>query len=82
MHKVWKKWMRWKMPYCKCHTFWMPSWLIVILLSLEQSFLFYIERKGLFIRNLATILHLKSKLFGKFQRFNAINGSIEMQKNS
>ena len=32
--------------------------------------------------NLDTILPLKSKLSGKFQRFNAIDGSIEMLKNN
>ena len=42
----------------------------------------YIERKLLLKRNLATILPLKFKLSGKFQRFNAINGSIQMLKNS
>ena len=44
--------------------------------------LFYIERKRLFMRTLATILPLKPKLSGKFQRFNAIDGSIKMMKNS
>ena len=35
------------------------------------------------MRNLATILPVKSKFSGKFQRFNAIeDGSIEMLKNS
>ena len=34
------------------------------------------------MRNLAIILPLKFKLSGKFQYFNAINGSIEMLKNS
>ena len=38
--------------------------------------------KWLLKRNLATILPLKSKLPGKFQRFNAIDGSIEILKNS
>ena len=42
----------------------------------------YIGRNWLFKINLTTILPLKSKLFGKSQRFNAINGSIEMLKNS
>ena len=46
------------------------------------AILFYIERKWLFMRNLATVLPLKSKLSGKFQRFNAIDGSIKMLKNS
>ena len=35
-----------------------------------------------FKRTLATILLLKSKLSGKCQRFNAIDESIEMLKNS
>ena len=34
------------------------------------------------MRNLATILPLKSKLYGKFKCFNAINGNIEMLQNS
>ena len=38
--------------------------------------------KSVFVRNLSTILPLKSKLCGKFQCFNAIDGSIEMLKNS
>ena len=33
-------------------------------------------------RTLATILPLKSKLPGNFQPFDAIDGSIEMPKNS
>ena len=35
--------------------------------------LLYIERKLLPMSNLTTILPLKSKLSGKFQRFNVIN---------
>ena len=42
--------------------------------------LFYIERKWLLMRNVAAILPLKSKLYGKFQRFNAINRSTKMLK--
>ena len=38
---------------------------------MRESNLFYIER------NLATILPFKSKLSGKFQRFNAIEGSYQ-----
>ena len=34
------------------------------------------------MRNLATVLPLASKLSGKFQRFNAIDGSTEMLKKS
>ena len=44
--------------------------------------LFYIEKRWLLMRNLATILPLKSKLCGKFQLFNALDGRIEMLKNS
>ena len=33
------------------------------------------------MRNLATIFPLKSKLSGKFQRFNAIDGSVAMLNN-
>ena len=44
--------------------------------------LFYIEKRWLLMRNLATILPLKSKLSEKFQLFNAIDGRIEMLKNS
>ena len=34
------------------------------------------------MRNLVTILPLKSKLSGKFQRFNVIDGNMEMMKNN
>ena len=44
--------------------------------------LFYIERKWLLMRILVTILPLKSKVSGKFQRFNAIDRSTKMLKNS
>ena len=44
--------------------------------------LFYIEWKWLLMRNLATILHLKSQLCGKFQCFKGTDGNIEMLKNS
>ena len=40
--------------------------------------LFYIERKLLFLRNLAAILPLKSNLTGKLERFNTIDGWIEI----
>ena len=43
-------------------------------------FLIVILFKWLFMRNLATILPLKSKLSGIFQRFNAMYGSIAMLK--
>ena len=44
--------------------------------------LFYVERKWLLMKNLDRILLLKSKLSGKHQRFNDIDGSIKMLKNS
>ena len=65
------------MPLCKWHTFWMAPCLICYFIVI----LFYIERKWLLMRNLATILPLKSKLSGKFQPFNAIVGSIAMIRN-
>ena len=40
----------------------------------------YNERKRLFMRTLASILPLKSKLSGKFQRFNTRDGSINDEK--
>ena len=42
--------------------------------------LLYIERKWLLMRNLVTILPLKSKLSGTFQRFNVVDRSIKMLK--
>ena len=58
----------------KCHTFWMTSWLICCF----NVIFFYIERKWLLMKNVATILPLK--LSEKFQRFNAIDESIKMLK--
>ena len=66
------------MPSCKWHTFWMASCLICYFIVI----LFYIERTWLPMRNLAIILPLKSELSGKFQRFNAIDESINLLKNS
>ena len=63
------------MPLCKWHTFWMALCLICYFIAI-----FYIERKWIFLRNLASILSLKSKLSGKFQRFNAIDGSSKCWK--
>ena len=63
------------MPLCKWHTFWMAPCFICLGFFV---ILFYIERKWLLMRNLATILPLMSKLPGKFQRFNAIDKTIEM----
>ena len=52
-------WQSWKMPLCKWYTFWMPPCLnsyFIVILS-------YIERKWLLMRNLATMLPLKSKSY-------------------
>ena len=57
-----------------------PHNYFVCFLFLFLVILFYIERKSLLMRNVAPILPLKSKLSGKFQRFNAIYRSIEMLK--
>ena len=48
----------------------MAQWLICCF----TVTLLYIEINLLIMRNLATILHLKSKLSGKRQRLNATNG--------
>ena len=66
------------MPLSKWHNFWMALCLICY----DIVILFYIDRKWFFMRNLATILPLKSKLPGKSHRFNALNGGINMLKNS
>ena len=66
------------MPLSKWHTFWMAPCLICYFIVI----LFYIERKRFFMRTLAAILPLKSKLLGKFQHFNDIDGSIKTMKNS
>ena len=54
----------------------MAPWLIFCFTVI----LLHIERKLLLKENLTAILPLKSELFGKFQRFNAIDGNIEMLK--
>ena len=54
----------------------MTPWLIFCFTVI----LLHIERKLLLKENLTAILPLKSELFGKFQRFNAIDGNIEMLK--
>ena len=66
------------MPSFKWHTFWMAPCLISYFIVIS----FCIERKRFLMRNLATILPLKPKLSGKFQRFNAIDGSIKLLKKS
>ena len=65
-----------KISLCKWHNFCMAPWLICLFVTL-----LYIERKWL-MRNFARVLPLRSKLSGKFQRFNAVNGSMEMLINS
>ena len=62
-----------KMSLCKWQMFWMATCLICYFIVI----LFYIERKWLLMRNLATILLFKSKLSANLQRFDAIDGSIE-----
>ena len=47
-----------------------------------MSYHFRLREIRLLMRNLAIILPLKFKLSGKFQCFNAIDGTIEMLKNS
>ena len=71
-------WMGWKMSLCKWHTFCMAPWLICCLFVT----LLYIRRKWFLMRNLATVLPLKSTLSVKFQHFSAVNGSTEMLLNS
>ena len=72
--KVWQSWMGYKMPLYKWHTFQMAPCLICYFIVI----LFYIERKWLLMRNLATVLPLKSKLSGKLQRFIIM---VEVSKN-
>ena len=60
--RKWQSWMAWKMPLCKWHSFWMAPRLIFHFIVI----LFYTERKWIIIRNIATILTLKSKLCGNF----------------
>ena len=58
--KVWHRWMEWKMSLCERHTFWKTPWL-------NCSFivaLFYAKITWRFLRNLATVFHLKSKWSG------------------
>ena len=52
----------------------MVPWLICCFIVI----FLYTERKWPLKKNLATILPLTSKLSGKFQSLNAIDGSIEV----
>ena len=60
--RKWQSWMAWKMLLCKWHSFWMAPRLIFHFIVI----LFYTERKWIIIKNIATILTLKSKLCGNF----------------
>ena len=75
---MWHWLKKWKMPLCKWYTFWMATWLLCCFTDI----ILHIEGNWLLKKNLATILPLRSKLFGKFHCFNVIDGSIEMLKNS
>ena len=73
---MWQCWMEWKMSLCNWHTFWMAPSLICFFIVV----FFYIERKWLLLRSLATVLPLKSKFSPKFQRFNNLDRfSIKMK---
>ena len=72
---MWHRLMEWKMPLRKWQTFFITPWLICCFVILS-----YIDRMWIFKTNLARILPLKSKLSEKFQRFDAVNGSIKMLK--
>ena len=63
-------------------TYFLNGPMFIFLFLFVILILLYIERKWFLMRNLAAILPLKSKFPGKFRRFNAIDRSIEMLKNS
>ena len=75
---MWHRWIGRKMPLCKWHTFKMVPCLSYCFIVL----LFNTVKKWLFMRNLVTIVPLKFKLSGKFQQFNAIDGSMKILKYS
>ena len=74
--KAWQSGIGWKISLCKWHTFWMAQCLICYFIVM----LYYIEKKWLLMRNLATMLPLKFNLSGKFLHFNTIDRSMEMLK--
>ena len=74
-------WTGWKKPLNKWHTFWMAPYLICLFFFLFFVILFYIEREWLLMRNVVPILPLKSKLPGKFQRFNVIKREWLLMRN-
>ena len=55
----------------------MASWLICCFIAI----LLYVERNWFLQRKLVIILPMNFDLFEKYQRFNAIGGSIEMLQN-
>ena len=58
------------MPLYKWHTFWMAQCLICYFIGI----LSHIERKGLLMRNAATILHLRSKsYYASGQKFHYVD---------
>ena len=71
--KVWHMWVGWKMPLCASDIFLNDP--MVIFLLYWHIILYYVRVTSM--RNLVTVLLLKSKLSGKFQRFNAVDGSME-----
>ena len=61
------------MPLCASDIFLNDP--MVIFLLYWNTILYYVRVTSM--RNLVTVLLLKSKLSGKFQRFNAVDGSME-----
>ena len=76
IYKMWHMWIGWIKVLCKWHIFSMIPRLTTVLWSY-----YFLERKFFLMRNLTTILPLKFRLSERLQRFNAIDGNIEMLKN-
>ena len=70
--KRWQSWMGQKMPLCRWHNFWMAPCLICYFAVI---FVLYWEKVASYEK-----FNHKSKLYGKFQRFHAIYGSVEILK--
>ena len=68
------RWMGWKMPLCKWHIFWMAQWFYCHIVSYWEEMTSY--------GNYSQYLTLKFKWSGKCQLFSAVDGGIEMPKNS
>ena len=60
------------MPLCRWHNFWMAPCLICYFVVI---FVLYWEKVASYEK-----FNHKSKLYGKFQRFHVIYGSVEMLK--